>query len=123
MFMRVVAEEEPVISKEAYLMYKNMGLDDYETARAMGLSHKRLQRVYKREWGLNKVGRKPIILSESEISRLRRKYIELKKKSWDDERIAKHMNMSRPALSRFKKKYLLGYIKERKVVVNVFETK
>ena len=67
--MRVLATEETIISKEIYLMYKRMGLDDHETARAMGLPHKRLQRVYKREWGLNKVGEKTIVLSKSEISR------------------------------------------------------
>ncbi|PFI93383.1 hypothetical protein [Priestia megaterium] len=90
MFMRVVAEEETVISKDVYLMYKNMGLNDHETARAMGLPYKHLQRVYKREWGLNKTGRNPIVLSDAEVSRLRRKYIGMKKKSWDDIRIAKH---------------------------------
>nr|WP_235915147.1 hypothetical protein [Priestia megaterium] len=36
--MRVLATEETIISKEIYLMYKRMGLDDHETApRAMGL--------------------------------------------------------------------------------------
>ncbi len=91
-----------------------MGLKDAEAARAMGISPKRLARVYKRMWGLNKRGCPAKEMSEQEISRKQRKYRELKNKSWDDERIAKAMCMDRHRLYRFKCKYLPEYIVKRK---------
>lgn len=99
------ALEDTPVTKELYLQYREMGLNDKEAARALGVSRYQLYEKLKKEWGLSKKGRPRSLESGHAVERQKRRYQKMVRQGMLKQDIAKELGMHIQTLARFRKKH------------------